>query len=71
MGSEMCIRDRDQIDHDLYQMHQIDHDLDQIDQIDRDLDQIDHDLNHLVPNLPLRDVVRNLYNTDPPQETWS
>ena len=28
----------------------------------------DHDLDHLVPNMPLRDVVQDLYSTDPTQE---
>ena len=33
--------------------------------------QIDHDLpvDHLYPNLPLRDVVQDLYSTDPTQQT--
>ena len=44
------------------QIDQIDHDVDQI-------DQIDHDLDHLDPNLPLGDVVQDLYGTDPTQET--
>ena len=42
------------------QIDQIDHDVDQI-------DQIDHDLDHLDPNLPLGDVVQDLYCTDPTQ----
>ena len=33
------------------------------------IDQIDHDLDHLVPHLPLQEVVQDLYSTDPTQET--
>ena len=54
------------------QMDQIGHDLDHIEQTDEtyhDLDQTDHDLDHLVPHLPLWDVVQDLYGTDPTQET--
>ena len=53
-------------------MDQIGHDLDHIEQTDEtyhDLDQTDHDLDHLVPHLPLWDVVQDLYGTDPTQET--
>ena len=32
-------------------------------------DQIDHDLDHLDPNLPLLNVVQDLYRTDPTQES--
>ena len=35
------------------------------DQTDHDLDHIDH----LVPHLPLREVVQDLHSTDPTQET--
>ena len=31
-------------------------------------DQTDHDLDHLDPNLPLWDVVQDLYSTEPTQE---
>ena len=41
---------------------QIDHDLDQTDGSD------DNEPDHLDPNLPLLDAVRDLYSTDPTQE---
>ena len=34
-------------------------------------DQIDHDVDHLAPHLPLREVVQDLYSTDPTQETFA
>ena len=47
--------------------------IDQIDQIDQiyQIDQIDHDLDHVDLSLPLSDVVQDLYNTYPTQETWA